>query len=92
MTATKTTEKTTDNLIKGTLPSGIKVEFDPSKSTGHTLMKARKASGGFATVIYIMAEIATFDGEKLPAPEILNYQDHDVIAIEELWESAKPGK
>ena len=56
------TKAQTENLVKLTLSNGVKVEFDPTKGNGHCLMKARQASGGMATVIYILAEIATFDG------------------------------
>lgn len=90
--ATTKTEKTNENLVKLTLSNGVKVEFDPKKGNGHCLMKARQASGGMATIIYILAEIATFNGEKMPAPEILNYNAHDIIALEEAWGNATPGK
>ena len=53
-------------------------------------MKAREASGGMAAVIYIMAEIATFDGEKIPAPELLDkLSAYDIIDLETLWASGK---
>ena len=86
------TKAQTENLVKLTLSNGVKVEFDPTKGNGHCLMKARQASGGMATVIYILAEIATFDGEKMPAPEILNFNAHDIISLEEAWGNAKPGQ
>ncbi len=86
------TKAQTENLVKLTLSNGVKVEFDPAKSNGHALMKARKASGGFGAVIYLIAEIATFDGEKMPAEEVLNYSARDIITLEEAWDSANPGK
>lgn len=90
--ATTKTEKTNENLVKLTLSNGIKVEFDANKGNGHKLMKARKASGGFGAVIYLIAEIATFDGEKMPAEEILNFNARDIITLEETWDSATAGK
>ena len=55
-------------------------------------MKAREAANGIATVIYLLAEIATFNGEKLPAPEILNFSAFDIITLESAWADANPKK
>ena len=82
--------KKEENKVKLTLSNGMKVEFNPDDANGHTLMKCREASGGIATVVYIMAEIATFDGEKLPAPELLNFSAFDIIKLETAWANANP--
>lgn len=72
-----------------TLSNGVEVKIDGEKANGHLLMKCRNASGGMATVIYMIAEIATFNGEKLPAEEILNYSAFDIVALEEAWANLK---
>ena len=70
-----------ENIIKLTLSNGMNVEIDTTKANGHALMKARTAANnGDSTVIFLISEIATFDGNKLPAPEILNFSAYDVIA------------
>ena len=85
--------KATDNknIVKATLQdSKMEVVADLSKANGRTLMKAREASGGMATVIYIMAEIATFNGEQIPAPELLDkLSAYDIIDLESIWASGK---
>ncbi len=77
------------DLVNLTLSNGVKVEIDGEKANGHLLMKCRNASGGMATVIYMIAEIGTFNGEKLPAEEILNYSAFDIITLEEAWANLK---
>lgn len=77
------------DLVTLTLSNDVKVVIDGEKANGHLLMKCRNASGGMATVIYMIAEIGTFNGEKLPAEEILNYSAFDIIALEEAWANLK---
>ncbi|MBQ2872318.1 hypothetical protein IJE86_11500 [bacterium] len=77
------------NLVQLTLSNGMKVEIDTSKANGHLLMKCRNAANGVATVIYLIAEIGTFDGEKLAAEEILNFSAFDIIDLEEAWAKSK---
>lgn len=73
-------------LIKLTLSNGMKVEIDTEKANGHLLMQSRNAANnGASTVIYLISEISTFDGKKLPAPEILNFSAFDVIKLENAW-------
>ena len=73
-------------IKKLTLSDGTKVEMDLSKANGHLLMKCRQAAnGGMTTVIFMISEISTFDGQKIPAPEILNRSAKDIIQLEELW-------
>lgn len=73
------------NIYEFTLRNGKKLEIDVSKCNGELLMKCRKISGGMATVIFMISEIGTFDGEKIPAPEILKWSVFDVIELEEVW-------
>ena len=80
-----TEEKNNENILKTTLSDGVKVEVDFSKANGHLLMKCRKVSEYVGTAIYIMSEIATFDGEKIPAPELLNLPDYVVMEIEAIY-------
>ena len=68
-----------------TLSNGVKVQMDLAKADGHLLMRCRKAAGGEETVIYMISEIALFDGKKMPAPEILNMNAFDVIKLENAW-------
>ena len=67
------------------LRNGKKLILDLNKNDGNLLFKCRKMSGGPATVIYIISEIGTFDGEKIPAPEILNWSSFDIIELETIW-------
>ena len=61
-------------------------EMDLSKANGHLLMKSRRASSdGVSTVIFMISEIALFDGKKLPAPEILNFSAFDIVKLENAW-------
>lgn len=71
--------------------SGKHVVADLSKANGYCLMKARQAAGTGvgATVIYLMAEIATFDGKKMAAPEIMALNAYDIMDLESLWASLK---
>lgn len=78
-----------ENTKKITLSNGKKMEVDFSKANGHLLMKCRELAGGVATIIYMISEIATFDGEKIPAPEILNWDAFTIIEIEEAWANSK---
>lgn len=73
------------NTYEFMLRNGKKLELDLSKCNGEMLMKCRKLSGGVATVIFIISEAGTFDGEKIPAPEILKWSAFDVIELEEIW-------
>ena len=79
-------------VIELKLSNVMNVKFTPDDANGHTLMKAREAANGIATVIYLLAEIATFNGEKLPAPEILNFSAFDIITLESAWADANPKK
>jgi hypothetical protein len=78
-----------ENIKKITLTNGRTMEVDFSKANGHLLMKCRELSGGVATIIYMISEIATFDGEKIPVPEILNWDAFTIIEIEEAWANSK---
>lgn len=75
--------------LEFTLSNNVKVKVDLSLANGHLLMKCREISGGMATIVYMMSEIATFDGEKIPAPEILNWNPFLIIELEEFWASLK---
>ena len=84
--ALKETEIKMTELIKLTLSNGMNVEMDTTKANGHLLMQCRNATNnGVSTVIYLISEIATFDGKKLPAPEILNFSAVDVVKLENAW-------
>ncbi|MGN0014951.1 MAG: hypothetical protein ACI37T_05980 [Candidatus Gastranaerophilaceae bacterium] len=74
-----------NKICEFTLRCGKKLELDLSKCNGDLLMKCRKLSGGAATVIFMISEAGTFDGEKIPAPEILKWSAFDVIELEEIW-------
>jgi|GEM_PF-4629692 len=74
------------NIIETELSNGMKVRIDMQKADGHLLMKCRRAAqDGVSTVIYMISEIALFDGKKLPAPEILDLSAFDVIKLENAW-------
>jgi len=78
--------KTNENLITVKLSNGMTAEMDISKADGHLLMKSRRAAqDGVSTVIYLISEIALFDGKKLPAPEILNFNAFDIVKLENAW-------
>ncbi len=83
------TEKEKNEIISEVLSNGVKVEVDFSKANGHLLMKCRKASDYVGTAIYIMSEIATFDNETIPAPELLNLPDYIVMEIEAIYNERK---
>lgn len=86
---TKTQITNEAEFVEQILSNGMKIKLDPKKANGHLLMKCRQMSGGAATVIYMVSEIATFDGEKIPAPELLNLDAFTIIEIEEIWASLK---
>ena len=77
--------KKEQNIVELTLSNGINVKFNPADANGHLLMKCRKVANEGETVIYLLSEIATFDGEKMPAPEILNFSAFDIIKLESAW-------
>ncbi len=77
--------KENDKILEFTLRSGKKLTLDLSLNTGNLLIKCRDLSGGSATVIYLISEIGLFDGEKIPAPEILNWSAFDIIELESIW-------
>ncbi len=82
-----------ENIIKLTLSNGMNVEIDTTKATGHTLMQARKSSqNGESVIVYVMAEISTFNGEKIPAPEILNFKIKDILVLEKVFNEAFTGE
>lgn len=78
-------ETENENIYEYTLKNGKKLKLDTSLCNGELLMKCRKLSGGAATVIFMISEAGTFDGEKIPAPEILKWSAFDVIELEEIW-------
>lgn len=89
----KTTEQNNnknDKIVTAILSdSGIKVVSDFSKATAQCLIKNREV-GGFSTAFYVMAEISTFDGEKIPAPELREkLSAFDLMDLEEIWASQK---
>lgn len=67
------------------LSNGVEVKFNTDDANGHLLMKCRKIAGFESAVIYMLSEIATFDGKKLPAPEILNLNAFDIVKLETSW-------
>lgn len=84
----KQNEKQTEqnnNIYEFELSNGKKLTLDLSKNTGHLLMTCRKISGGQATVIYMISEMALFDGQKIPAPEILNWSAFEVLELEDIY-------
>ena len=88
----KNNTDTKNNIKTVTMSNGTKLEIDLSKNNGHLLMKCRQAAQGSATVIYLLSEIALFDGEKIPAPELLNWNAFDIIELEEIWADLKEKK
>lgn len=71
--------------------SGIKVEMDLENSTGETLRKIRKQCINDEDLLGLtmVAEVATFDGEKKTAYDILDMDMDDVLAIEEFYAKKK---
>ena len=67
--------------------SGLVVRMDNiAEATGHMLMTARKECGGNArTGVFVMAKIATFNGEKKTAFDILDMDMEDVVALEDFY-------
>lgn len=89
---TKTQEQTKSKIIKHTLTNGMEIELDTAKLTGSLLYKCREISGGAATVLYMLAEVATFDGKKIPAPELIEWDAFDVVELEEFYMSLREKK
>lgn len=87
---TKTPDE--NKLLEFTLSTGKKVVVDTSKSNGHLLLKCRQASDFVGAAIYMMSEIATFDGKKIPAPELLDLSAFEVMEIEGIWNELKTKK
>lgn len=84
--------KTNNQIPDYTLSNGKKVLVDLSKNTGNLLLKCRQASNFVGTAIYMMSELATFDGEKIKAPDLLNLSAFEVMEIEAIWEDLKGKK
>ncbi len=78
-------EEKANNTVEYKLRSGEVLKLDLSKNTGYLLMKCRNASNGSATVIYMISEIGTFDGVKIPAPELLERSSFEIIELESIW-------
>ena len=84
--------KSKENLDFIELPiCGKKVTIkDISKADGNLLMKAREECGGGAkTAVFILAELAEFDGQKLTGFDILDLDLEDVITLEDFYAEKK---
>ncbi len=66
---------------------GTKVKMDLSKFNAKLLFKCRQFEQ--ETVNYILSEICLFDGEKIPAPEMLEWDGFKVLELEDIWTKAK---
>lgn len=68
--------------------SGIKVEMDKTKFSGHFLMKARELQGDSAEnaslSIFLASLICKFDGECKTPTEILDMSVLDVVQLESI--------
>ncbi|MGN1125535.1 MAG: hypothetical protein ACI4SM_05050 [Candidatus Gastranaerophilaceae bacterium] len=66
--------------------SGLEVKMDTTKATGHALMQARQESNGGATSgVFLIAKLATFDGEQKTGFDILDLDAEDVLALEDYY-------
>lgn len=66
--------------------SGLEVKMDTTKATGHTLMQARQESNGVATSgVFLIAKLATFNGELKTGFDILDLDAEDVLALEDYY-------
>jgi len=70
---------------------GKKVQFfDIQRADGHMLMKARMLSTDGASVgMYVLAQICTFDGEKLTQADIMDMDFEDVMTLENEYYALK---
>lgn len=69
------------------LTNGINVVMNFSNAKAGTLMKARMAArGGYSTTAFVLAEICTFDGNKLTGEDILGFDIVDYALLEEAWD------
>lgn len=85
--AKKTTNKTQEQdqkqekHIKFSLSNGTKVELRQGK--GIDAIRARKNAPDSDSVgAYLIAQLGTFDGKKMPAEEILNLNISDYLLLE----------
>lgn len=88
-----------NKVLTFTLPeSGIEVVMDFKKNTGKLLDEARTVNEsdttGFAVTRYIIANIATFNGETFTPEDICNLDAFDVLELEATYGAArkKPAK
>ena len=66
--------------------SGLEVKMDTTKATGHVLMQARQESNGGATSgVFLIAKLATFNGEQKTGFDILDLDAEDVLALEDYY-------
>lgn len=85
------TEQKQKMTVEAVLTNGMTVSM--RQGNGHDVIKARiAAKGGQATTFFLIAELATFDGKKMPAEEILNFELPDIFTLEELWGKLAAGK
>lgn len=66
--------------------SGLEVKMDTTKATGHVLIQARQESNGGATSgVFVIAKLATFNGEQKTGFDILDLDAEDVLALEDYY-------
>ena len=78
-------KETNKNLKEFKTHLGKKVVVDTSLMTGALLMKGRKISEYVGTAIFMMSQIATFDGKHYTYNEILEWSAFEVMSLEQIW-------
>lgn len=78
-------QETNKNLKEFKTHLGKKVIVDTSLMTGALLMKGRKMSEYVGTAIFMMSQIATFDGKHYTYNEILEWSAFEVMSLEQIW-------
>ncbi|MDD3236807.1 MAG: phage tail assembly protein [Candidatus Gastranaerophilales bacterium] len=74
------------------LSNGTIVKF--RKSTGRDVINARQRAGSKSSLVgaHVIAEIASFDGDKLTYSDLLDLDVADYLLLEEKWNEFASGK
>lgn len=78
-------KETNKNLKEFKTQMGKKVVVDTSLMTGALLIKCRKLGEYVGTTLFLMSQIATFDGKKYTYDELLEWNTFEVMSIEKIW-------